>query len=251
MLTLGIDLAAQAAKTAACRIAWTREGATVETLQLGADDAGILALAAGADAVGIDAPFGWPRPFVAFVRRHEAGRAGSPAWQAAHRDALRFRRTDVAARERLGRWPLSVSSDLIAIPALRCAGLLDRLGVRDRSGDGRVFEVYPALALHAWGLVSRGYKGTKNAAVLGGLLAALRERCPWLVLDPEQAARCAASDHAFDALVAALVARAAALGFTARPAPEETEDARIEGWIALPEPGSLERLAGGSSSPGG
>jgi hypothetical protein len=53
------------------------------------------------------------------------------------------------------------------------------------------------------------------------------------------------SDHAFDAVVAALTARAAMLPGGVDPVPAEFADlARVEGWIALPAPGSLSRLTG-------
>jgi hypothetical protein len=86
--------------------------------------------AEGCERVGIDAPFGWPAAFVAMMARHHgalgdaAGGSvvGVPEWSPAQRDQLRFRRTDVVVRGALGRWPLSVSSDLIAIVAMRCAG---------------------------------------------------------------------------------------------------------------------------------
>ena len=49
-------------------------------------------------------------------------------------------------------------------------------------------------------------------------------------------------DNAFDALVAALVARAAAIGETIKIPKKHLEVARREGWIALPTEGSLDRL---------
>ncbi|MFZ4078216.1 MAG: hypothetical protein ACOYKK_02115 [Microbacteriaceae bacterium] len=42
------------------------------------------------------------------------------------------------------------------------------------------------------------------------------------------------SADAFDAVIAALCARAAALGLVERPPDEIVERARVEGWIALP-----------------
>lgn len=243
MRTLGIDLAAQAATTAACAIDWNDGAGTVSLLEVGVDDGRATELIGGAGAVGIDAPFGWPLPFVELVRRHhEAVGEGAP-WTPARRDALRFRRTDLLVRDRLGRWPLSVSSDLIAIVAMRCVGLLDRLGVADRSGDGRVFEVYPALALACWGLPSRGYKSVRNREILAEVLCRLLVACPWLTLPPDAAGRCARSDHAFDALVAALVARAGAVGLTARPETADLALARSEGWIAIPRSDALALLA--------
>lgn len=131
-------------------------------------------------------------------------------------------------------------------PAMRCAGLLHRLGVRDRSGrDDRVYKVYPALALELWIGTSRGYKQNGNAGRRGAsresrsqIVARLRSAAPWLQV-PEA---CIESDHSLDALIAALLARAAHLGFV-EPAPEGAHElARTEGWIAIPTVNALGRL---------
>lgn len=254
MRTLGVDLASQPAKTAACVVAWQAGRATAETPRLGLADGDLLTMAAGCEAVGIDAPFGWPQPFVDFLAEE-----GAPPWDAARRDALCFRRTDRRVWAALGRPPLSVSSDRIALPAMRCAGLLRALGVADRSGGGRVVEVYPAVALKRWGLLAKGYKAPRRAprrlgeaaadAPLPLLFGALLAACPWLEIGEVAAALCRRDDDAFDALVAALIARAAALGLTERPAPEEEDLARVEGWIAVPVAGSLGRLATGTGEP--
>lgn len=242
MRTLGIDLASQKEKTAACAIDWAEGAATVASVELGVDDDRALALMPTADAVGIDAPFGWPRPFVEMVRRHHETAGVDQPWTTDRRDALRFRRTDVRVKERLGRWPLSVSSDLIAIVAMRCVGLLDRAGVVDRSGDGRVFEVYPALALACWKFSSKGYKAATNQAVLAALAEEVFTACPWLKCADDLRDRCAGSDHAFDALIAALDARAGAVGLTDRPSADDAEAARVEGWIAVPHADALALL---------
>lgn len=242
MRTLGIDLASQRAKTAACAVDWIDGVATVALVELGVDDRRALDLMTDVDVVGIDGPFGWPVPFVDLMRNHHGFVAGTEEWTPARRDALRFRRTDHLVRERLGRWPLSVSSDRIAIAAMRCAGLLDNLGVVDRSGSGQVVEVYPAAALKSWGFRSGGYKGIANRANLAGLLADLLSTCPWLDVTAEARERFARSDHAFDALVAAIVARAAVIGRTQRPEGDDRALALTEGWIAVPEPGSLDAL---------
>lgn len=240
--TLGIDLASQPANTAGCLIRWDRDRATVEELHLNLTNDVIVELAAHAEKVGIDAPFGWPVPFVAFVQSHAAGTATYRSWTNEWRDALRFRQTDVVVRKTMGRWPLSVSSDLIGITAMRCAGLLSLLDVHDRSGDGPIVEVYPALALHQWGLLPRGYKGVKNSKVLATVLAELRNACPWLELADEHSALLASSDHAFDALISALVARAVMLDRTL-PIPEDDQHlAATEGWIHIPASDSLAHL---------
>lgn len=135
-----------------------------------------------------------------------------------------------------------MAADRIALAAMRCSGLLHRLGVDDKSGDGRVFEVYPALALRQWGLASKGYKGAKRVAGCRSLWAALLGAAPWLSVTDEQGALIGESDDALDAVVSALVARAAASGAT-EPIPEEHRaDARAEGWIMIPREGSLASL---------
>ena len=151
-------------------------------------------------------------------------------------------------RETLGRWPLSVSSDLIAVPAMRAVRLLAEVAAAgeaiDRSGSGRFVEVYPAAALHVWGFPSRGYKRTKGAEVRARLVSDLAQRtADWLTLSEQDWARCTASDDMLDALVAALVARAASKGRCKPIPPSDRELAKEEGWIALPRTGSLGQLA--------
>jgi hypothetical protein len=94
-------------------------------------------------------------------------------------------------------------------------------------------EVYPAAALKHWGLTYRSYKGTANTAVRHQLIDTLTAAAPWLRLG-DHAQTCRRSDHALDAVIAALNARAAALGQTTTPAAERLGAARTEGRIALP-----------------
>ncbi|MGD9711890.1 MAG: DUF429 domain-containing protein [Thermomicrobiales bacterium] len=237
MRTLGIDLASQSSNTALCILDWGDKQVVVSELVVGVSDADILDAARRCDVVGIDAPFGWPQPFVEFIRGDPALPRSFPLWTNSYRDRLRFRRTDFATQALLGRWPLSVSSDLIAITAMRCAGLLSELGVVDRSGDGRVFEVYPAAALNAWGLPSSKYR-----LELEVMIQRLQCQCSWLKLSHEISSACVRSHHAFDALVSSLVARAASLDLVIHPDDDETELAKTEGWIAIPVVDSLGRL---------
>jgi hypothetical protein len=108
VLTLGIDLSAQDAKTAACLLDW-RDGSAVggaDGLWQGLSDERLLALMDQADTVGLDAPFGWPDRFRDMVNEWSANRT----WEAAvPRSALRFRLTDEFCVKQ-GRSPLSVSS---------------------------------------------------------------------------------------------------------------------------------------------
>ena len=137
-------------------------------------------------------------------------------------------------KKRMKRWPLSVSSDRIAVTALRCAGLLSRLGIEDRGGAGGVYEVYPAAALAHWGLPHRNYKEKKGAKkrkeILEGLLNGVCMERPSDVHLELLIQR----DDALDALVCAIVARAAGLGLTQEPPKAEAELAQEEGWIHVP-----------------
>jgi predicted nuclease with RNAse H fold len=244
VITLGIDLASRPERTAACTIDWTDGRARVVDLACGQDDEALLARIAAADKVGIDAPFGWPEAFVDAVARFHAG----GPWPAAPVVALRYRETDRVVAARTGRWPLSVSTDLIGVPAFRVARLLTRLAEHgekvDRAGGGRLVETYPAAALRVWGFASTGYKRPAGRPSLGRLLAALRKRTRnWLDVDATARRLCGRSDDALDALVAALIARASALGLCAPPPAEHAARAALEGWIALPEPDGLQALA--------
>jgi hypothetical protein len=64
--TIGIDLSAQAKKTAACVIKWEDPSARIAHIALGADNQLLVELIAAhaPDKVAIDAPFGWPAPFI-------------------------------------------------------------------------------------------------------------------------------------------------------------------------------------------
>jgi Protein of unknown function (DUF429) len=183
-----------------------------------------------------------------------AAHARDGSFPADYRDPrLQFRATDRFVA-RVARRPLSVSTNLIGVTAMRCARLLHEIGERrgarvGPAGGDRVAEVYPAAALVAWGgrdagLHPAGYKnGPAAPAARRALVGALRAR-PWLAIAEAAAQACERSDHALDALLAALVTRAVARGLTYPPGtPEEERLAGVEGWIHVPVPGSLDRLA--------
>jgi predicted nuclease with RNAse H fold len=239
VLTVGVDLAAEPRNTAVARIRWTQTSAEVQSVGVGADDPVLVEEIAASDKAGIDCPLGWPRRFVEFVAQHQAGAFVAPADVAGKdwRRQLALRQTDLIIRSATGLIPLSVAADRIGLAAMRCAGLLSRLAATghpiDRSGAGVVVEVYPAAALKHWGLTYRRYKGTANTTVRYELVDTLTAAVPWLSLGDHEHA-CRRSDHALDAVIAAINARAAALGLTTTPAAEQLDAARAEGWIALP-----------------
>lgn len=256
MLTLGIDLASQPRDTGVCAVRWETGAAEVVVLAVGAhagaplDDAWLAEAAVGlrdlppAAKVGVDAPFGWPAPFAQAVG--EADPAAWPLGLGADRTALVRRETDRHVHRRTGKLPLSVSTDRIAYPALRCAALLAwwarRTGAAvPRSGEGLACETYPDAVLRLLLGLPRGrvpsYKGVEApaAARRATLLEDLAGR--GLRLSPAHRAACAAGDDALDALLCAIAARAAAIGLTEPPPPAQRDAAAREGWIHLPAEG--------------
>lgn len=242
MVTAGIDLAAQPANTAACVIEWRRGGALVTAVTLGLDDGAIAAFADDRFAcVGVDCPFGWPVDFVDAVAAHQSGAPwpGQGLNQSGYRQLLKFRRTDAHVTATLGMNPLSASSSLLGVTTMRWAAVMDLIaaggGVVDRTGRGHFAEVYPAAAMKCWGLPHSGYKGAKNrSGGLAKLVDAVLAETPWLTFADGLERTCRSVDHAFDALIAALVARAVACGRTDGPPPELIDMATREGWIHLP-----------------
>lgn len=270
MRTVGVDLAAEPENTGLAILEWSAGeardpgdpgdsgdpggaggcgdagGAMALEVQVGANDEAVLDAVAGADKAGFDCPLGWPDAFVEFVTAHQRGHVVAPSDLAGRdwRRTLANRRTDLAVRALTGLVPLSVSTDRIGLTAMRAAGLLAALAAHgrpvDRAGGGVVVEVYPAAALRGWGLPHRRYKGPHNAAALDELVDRLLAALPGLRLGSFEPL-CRRRDDALDAVVCALVARAAALGRTHPPEPQDAAAAVSEGWIAVPD-GPLHEL---------
>jgi len=243
--TAGVDLAAEPRGTALAVIEWSEREARLVQLELGVSDAPIVNAALSVDKIGIDCALGWPQDFVDFVVSH--ANVSEPATDVDGgmdlRRRLAFRETDRHVREQTGRWPLSVSTDRLGLTAMRCAGLVARL--RDagldvnRAGTGAIAEVYPGASLRRWGLDTTGYRVSPDAR--RRLVAQLRDQAPWLSLDAFLDGMIDSAD-ALDAVIAALVSRASALGICPLPPAELAQLARVEGWIALPPVGSLSEL---------
>jgi predicted nuclease with RNAse H fold len=235
VITVGVDLAAQPANTVVATLVWRDGGAIVKTLAQPANDAIIIDAVLGSDSAGIDAPFGWPEAYWEFLTRHRddehAAFTDAHAWR-----PLAFRRTDLHVTAQFKQTPLSVSTDRLGLTAMRCASVLAQLRERgfpiDRSGAGRVSEVYPAVALRQWGLPFKGYKG-KEPMHLHALVDALCDEAPWLELGEYRDA-CRTTHDALDAVVAGLVARAQALGNWSAPMGDDIKLAQREGWIVVP-----------------
>lgn len=217
--------------TAACVIEWKKSRALTRPPVLRCTDDGLDELIKLAEVVGIDAPFGWPTTLVEQITNWTI-----TDWlklPKLERERLRFRVTDLSVLDELKLWPLSVSTDRIALKAIRANALLTRHGVKDRSGGPKFYEVYPAASLKSWGITCRGYKliDPKCRRVRASIFEALQQKFPELELGDEYVE----SSDALDALVASLTVRAAALGLTTKPGPELIPAAMREGWIHFSE----------------
>jgi predicted nuclease with RNAse H fold len=248
--TYGVDLAAQAKKTAVCMIEWGVDGrGRVDCPGIGADDDEILAQMARDDVAvtAIDAPFGWPIAYAETLLEYAAhGCWPDPPGVQLQQDAMRLRVTDRAVYEETKLTPLSVSTDKIGVVAMRCARVLAAHWQAsgeppDRSGVRGIIEVYPAAALLQWGISQRSgvsdpgtYKGNSPAARnrRGRIIEAIVGLAPWLEINEKVRVVCADSDDCLDALICALVARAYELRRTLPMA--DLPAAQGEGWIHLP-----------------
>ncbi len=224
MRVLGIDLSSAEKGTSACAIEYAGKLGRCSRPHEQCSDAEIDRLIENSDAVGIDAPLGWPDKFKKAVSDWMF-----EYWNTEIRDELRFRETDRIVRDRMGRWPLSVSSDLIALPAMRAMAMLRRHGVQDKSGgDGRFYEVYPAGSLRIWGIYESGYK--KSIEVRHRMLSSLRANYPLIQIPDEYAD----TDDNLDSLIAAITVEQAIRGGTVGPTASQLKLATSEGWIHLP-----------------
>jgi predicted nuclease with RNAse H fold len=243
-ITLGVDVASQPQGTAACTIAWNAVTASIEWIEAGIGDERLIELLSSTDPerIALDVPLGWPSAFAEALARHYRREPWGEVADPPKGKSLTHRLTDRWIHDQVGLWPLSVSTDRIAYPAMRIARLLGQLKEADRSGGGRIVEVYPAAALKRWGLDARLYKRVNGRPKLARLLEKLREKAPWLQGDESTWDSVQGDDNQFDALICALIARAVARHQCEEIPAEHREIARIEGWIHLPVEGSLNRL---------
>lgn len=228
--------------------------ATLPATGFVADDRGLVELVDRGTIIGLDSPLGWPDDFVSAVTAHRVS-ARWPSFEHRStdkmRESLRHRRTDLFVRSLdLGSTPLSVSSDLIGVVAMRGAWLQSAWAQRwgrlePRDGSGRLVETYPAAALRAWGLLARRGVRYKGGGTEGARESqrAERERImreieqqsdKWLKVTAELRRAAIESDHVLDAFVSALVALAARVNATYSVPRESAEAARREGWIHVP-----------------
>ena len=152
-------------------------------------------------------------------------------------------------------WPQSVSCDRLALQARRMAQLREQLAAEtgkrfDRAGGDHILEVYPPGATLLWRLdpLSANGNGVEippDASEKPGLLfiKTIEAAAPWLHWKEGKRGVCQKNEHTSDALLAALVARAAELNLTIQPENGHLDIARREGWMHLPAKDSLSSLA--------
>lgn len=253
---VGIDLATEAKRTGVVIIEIDGPEAVASLPGDGfvADDRGLVEVIDRSTVVGLDSPLGWPDDFVSAVTAHRQS-ARWPTFEHRStdkiRESLRHRKTDLFVRSLdLGSTPLSVSSDLIGVVAMRGAWLQSAWAqkwgqLEPRDGSGRLVETYPAAALRAWGLLARRgvrYKGGGVGELREGqrserarIMREIEEQTnSWLRVPEALRVEAEASDHTLDAFICALVALAARAKVT-HPTPEESREAALrEGWIHVP-----------------
>jgi len=245
MKTAGVDFASQNKNTAVCIINWDRGDLGVESVCTGIDDDFVRALAANVNHLGIDIPLGWPIAFSDAVHDYVHGKPWPNTYDHKNNKDFRYRRTDIWVKMDLKlSWPLSVSTDRIAIPAMRAASLFQSLDTPvARDGSGVVVEVYPAAALRSWKLDWKGYKKPEDSAKPEEILTAiLGQLGDGFNVDQEVQSRLHENDNALDAFISALVARAHAIRKCHSIPDVDLAVALREGWIAVPRPDTLGQL---------
>lgn len=264
--TLGFHLSANPAETAVCAIDWNAGAAEIALICLREDGGTPLdykfiktavsgirgGLGAGTVVkTAIDAPLGWPEPFVqALATHHSCDRREEAIYPSPARYGRR--ETDRFVRAVTGRIPPSTISSRRGAAAMHCAAMLIEIAdfrgadAVERTGTGLICEAYPDSALRFWtsgdprALTSKErYRGVRSARRRHELVAVIQERSR--ITDPRGLMqRCVVHDQCLDALVCALVARAVWLGKTLLPDghPSTFIPGRrlesLEGWIHLP-----------------
>lgn len=248
MRLLGVDLASADENTAMAIVDSDDGTWTLSQVHHPCSDEEILAAVSGSpdvSFVGFDCPLGWPREFGEFLADHRTAAKRSVPEK---NDLLR-RLTDVRVAELVQEntdppvrlHPLSVSSDRIAVPAFRMAGLERSLitdAAPDRSGAGMIAEVYPAAALALWDLPHRGYKGAKGRPVRDEIVRGLHDKAGARLDISRFSQLLSENDHCLDALLCALVTIAVFTGRRlSKSTPQNSSErsrANEEGWIQLP-----------------
>jgi predicted nuclease with RNAse H fold len=249
--TCGINLAAPRSNRWLAVIRWEDEKA--ELLELAQDfkDYPVAGVISGFDIVGINCPFAWPRSFAECVTNYAAKKMGG--WSTGVESTgpqLNYRLTDEIVKHIVPgvRLPSAISGKT-ALATLQCAQAVADLGYPPSSfggevDPGSVVEVCPPASLSQWGMPYKGYKTAKGRSLLDAMATKLVKYYPgpWLRLG-RWFDTCRTDPDAFEAVIAALTARAVAVGRAIKPRSViELEYAATEGWIWIPDKGSLPGL---------
>lgn len=266
MMTVGIRLFENPGHSATCVIRWNAGQASVDVRprSLGVEGLANEVTAWNPAAIAVGAPFGWPSAMANAASRWRPG----GRWEATTDGDRWLRRTETVTCHRVYGMPSIPENERIpshlkpliietlkpAMVTWHCSALLDALSRRgaeiltDQVGqpfpaDGRVrvVEACPISTMQVWGISRVTCKATGPQAVRREILGSLEKigADGWITWQGTSRRRCVEWDGALDALMCAMVARAAALGLVHPPAPEDQAVARVEGWIALPVTPSL------------
>jgi len=198
----------------------------------------------GGVLLAIDAPLGWPKSLSKSLCWHKAGRAlSTPA------DRMFMRETDRQVCKAIGKTPLKVGADKIAIQAHSALSFLNNL----RNETGRAIplawkpgcvkgisaiEVYPAATLKERGLPHKGYRKDEETR-----MSLVKRLAGEIKLSDGIKDEMMNSDDVLDAVVCVLAAADFAKGNVISPEEAESDGVKIglrrakkEGWIWVRKP---------------
>jgi predicted RNase H-like nuclease len=233
---IGVDCATDPRKVGLALGTWRNREATISDVRVGGRGEPLAETITGwisndmPTLIALDAPLGWPIELGPQLVDHSAG---EPLDVEAN-DLFR-RETDRVVKEKIGRQPLDVGSNLIARTAHAALRLLDEVRTLSDCAvplawDSRVesvsaIEVYPAATLTAYGIQASGYKGKQDIRSREMMIEALRAH---LVL-PKDTSLMEEKADALDAGVCVLAAADFLDGRVVQPT--DLAKAKREGWI--------------------
>lgn len=199
----------------------------------------------GAILLAIDAPLGWPKPLSESLCSHKAGDALSEPTT----DRMFMRKTDWWVREVIGKTPLKVGADKIALQAHHALSFLDKL----RSEHGpiplawnpenvqgvSVIEVYPGATLKAFGFPYKGYKDEKKEAHVEARACIIRRLDNKMELCENVKNKMQENSDILDAVVCVRAAADFVDENIPLISPEKSKDRELaekEGWIWVRKP---------------
>lgn len=251
MRTIGIHFAAPSSQKWMAVVRWERDAAELVYLDRIGHYLELADVVNTYELVGIDCALGWPRAFTEFVNSYAAkGSGAAHAYPSPIAPQFRYRLTDQIVMHTLPGLRLSspVSSGA-ATATLQCAHVIAKKDYPPSAfggppDAGNVIEVSPQASLGQWEMPYQGYKASKGRSLLHKMVTTMVKDPlgPQVNLGP-WFDTCRTNSHAFEALIAALTARAVALDRAIKPRNSaEVEAAMDEGWIWLPEKKSLSKL---------